>query len=321
MDERLLKELSEITEEERAYLNGATEVQKERYTQKDSFVAEAGLLLKDHRLISVRPHTRFMEFPEHSHNYVEIMYVAQGSITHVIDKEEIVLNAGDMLFLNQYAEHAIKKSGEKDIAINFLALPEFFDVPLHMMHDNNVIADFLVSVLRSKHSDAHYLVFHIGDEPVVENLMESMIYTAKDENANADLMNQYYMGIIFLFLVGHLDSLASVSSKSYKDIVTDATLRYINTWYRTGTLSKVCADFNLSESALSKIIKAKTGKTFQEHLLEKRFQKAKELLEQTNISIEEVALHVGYENFSFFYRQFKERFGVTPREYRLENRK
>lgn len=317
MDERLLKELSKITEEEQAYLNGEKEVQKERYTNKESFVAEAGLLLEEHRLISVRAHTRFVDFPMHSHNYVEIMYVVTGTITHIIDGEEILLNAGDMLFLNQYTAHEIKKSGKEDVAINFLALPEFFDVPLNMMSDNNVIADFLVSVLRSKHSDSHYLVFHIGDDPVVENLMESMIFTIKDENVNSDLMNQYYMGIIFLFLVGHPDSLSGVSSKSYKDIVTEATLRYINTRYRIASLSKVCADFNLSESALSKIIKSKTGKTFQEHLMEKRFSKAKELLEQTKISIEEVAYYVGYENYSFFYRQFKERFGITPREYRL----
>ena len=52
------------------------------------------LLLKRGQLITVRPHSRFVDFPEHRHNYVEIMYVAQGSITHCIEGKELVLHKG-----------------------------------------------------------------------------------------------------------------------------------------------------------------------------------------------------------------------------------
>lgn len=73
-------------------------------------------------------------------------------------------------------------------------------------------------------------------------------------------------------------------------------------------------------SVLSKTIKQSTGFTFQELLQRRRFQKAVMLLIETDLPIEEIAVAVGYENQSYFYRQFKERYGMTPRKYRLEHK-
>ena len=40
---------------------------------------------------------------------------------------------------------------------------------------------------------------------------------------------------------------------------------------------------------------------------------------RTDLAVEEIALDVGYENLSYFFRQFKSRYGVTPRAYRMMN--
>jgi AraC-like DNA-binding protein len=73
-------------------------------------------------------------------------------------------------------------------------------------------------------------------------------------------------------------------------------------------------------TTLSKLIKEKTGYNFQELLQRKRFQMAEHLLMDTDLTIEEIALDVGYENQSYFFKQFKNRYGVTPRRYRIENK-
>ena len=70
---------------------------------------------------------------------------------------------------------------------------------------------------------------------------------------------------------------------------------------------------------LSHEIKNRTGKTYTEHLQEKRLSQAAFLLKNTGLSVEEVALAVGYENKSYFHRIFTERFDTTPRKYRTEN--
>ena len=68
------------------------------------------------------------------------MYVAQGSITHCIEGKELVLHKGDVLMLNQQVVHSIKRAGYQDMGINFIALPEFFEVPLSMLGEENVLA-------------------------------------------------------------------------------------------------------------------------------------------------------------------------------------
>ncbi len=316
MDSILLEQLEKITPEEQAYMSGQADIDKSIYTNDSTFEIDSRLFLKEQRLVTVRPHTRFVDFPEHKHNYVEIVYICKGSITNCIGGKELIMKQGDLLLLNQHVKHSVKKAGQGDIGINFIALPEFFDIPLQMLSEHNVIADFLSSIFRSKDATPHYLLFQLESHKMIENLIENMILSIINENMKDDIINQYSMGMVFLYLMNHLESLKESSSQSYKDIVVQATLKYINTWYKEASLSKVAEDFNISVSNLSKIIKSDTGFTFREHLMRKRFQRAVMFLVETDMPVEEIAAAVGYENFSFFFRQFKTRYGMTPKQYR-----
>ena len=71
---------------------------------------------------------------------------------------------------------------------------------------------------------------------------------------------------------------------------------------------------------VSRIIKNETGSTFKNLLEEKRMNEACFLLKNTPLNIEDIALHAGYENLSFFYRLFQRKYGMTPRDYRISNR-
>ena len=73
--------------------------------------------------------------------------------------------------------------------------------------------------------------------------------------------------------------------------------------------------------SLSKMIKKTTGYNFKELLQRKRLSKAVELMCDTDLPISDVIAAVGYENNSYFHRVFKERYHVTPRAFRLENKK
>lgn len=322
MNQQLLVQLEEISKEEENYLKGDIDIDKEIYTSSATFEIDSARFIKENKLITVRTHTRFVDFPTHKHNYVEIMYVCQGTITHSINGKQMEMHQGDFLFLNQQVAHSVKRAGQKDIGLNFIALPEFFDIPRQMLKEQNVIADFLMNIFQSKQQEPQYLLFSLGCQKQIENIIENMIYSLKgdDENSTDDSINQYYMGIIFLYLVKHMDTLQKNSSKSYYEIAVEVTLKYIETHYRDANLQKVASDFNLSESTISKIIKQCTGKTFQEHLLNKRFQYAQSLLKETDIPIEDISISVGYENFSFFYRKFKQFFNLTPRAYRQQFR-
>ena len=120
MNSKLYEHFSRITEEEQAILDGNTEIQKQIYTNEKDFVIDSRKMLQRGKLIDVRHHTRFVHFPKHRHNFVEIIYMYQGTTTHILDNgEKVILEQGDLLFLNQNAEHEILPAGVNDIAINF----------------------------------------------------------------------------------------------------------------------------------------------------------------------------------------------------------
>lgn len=98
MHQELIRELSVITEEEQRILDGRTEIDQEIYTEKKDMVIDSSKLLQRGKLIQVRPHTRFVHFPEHTHNYIEVIYMCQGSTTHILNGNEVVLREGDLLF-------------------------------------------------------------------------------------------------------------------------------------------------------------------------------------------------------------------------------
>ena len=305
MRQELLEELLIVSEEEKRYRSGQENIEEQLYARESITEVEREKLLQRGRLVTVRPHSRFVHFPEHKHNYVEIMYVVQGSITHYIEGKELTLQKGDILLLNQHVVHSIKRAEYEDIGINFIALPEFFEVPLSMLNEKNVLAEFIIGALRQKNPVSHYLLFRLQENLQVENLMENMIASMLHEHANEDIMNQYSMGLVFLYLLEHLENLSHNSSIDY----------------RNANLTKIAEDTHQSVTVLSKLIKQKTGCNFQELLQRKRFETAVRLLLDTDLAIEEIALDVGYENQSYFFRQFRKRYGMTPRRYRVEHKK
>ncbi|MFB4321754.1 MULTISPECIES: response regulator [Paenibacillus] len=82
------------------------------------------------------------------------------------------------------------------------------------------------------------------------------------------------------------------------------------------TIKDIAQHFSFSPSHIGFLIKDKSGSTFNELLVQLRMEKAQELLKQPGLKIYEVADQVGYRYLPYFSRQFKERYGMTPLEFR-----
>ena len=127
--------LKEITEEENNILKGESEIDRNIYMQGKANTINSKKLLEAGKLITMRKHTRFIHFPEHTHDYVEVVYMCEGETTHIVDGKKIRLKKGELLLLGQSAKHEILEAGENDIAVNFIILPHFFDETLTAIGD------------------------------------------------------------------------------------------------------------------------------------------------------------------------------------------
>ena len=319
MQQALLDQLRKITEEERKILDGEAEVDKDLYTSGRDFTVDSRKMLKEGRLIAVRTHTRFVYFPAHRHNFVEVLYVCEGSLTNIIDGKKVVVNKGELLFLNQFTKHEILKAGQNDIAINFMVLPEFFDVAYSMTGNDNMLADFLVNVLRQDEERGEYLHFKVAEVLQIQNLLENIIYSLVTGRGNQNKINQTTMGLIFLYLMDSVQYVEMRLPNQYENMISMTTLDYIEQKYRTATLTELCTRLHLPMHVLSKMIKKSTGFNFKELLQRKRLNKAVELMCETDLPISDIIAAVGYENNSYFHRVFKEHYHMTPRVFRVKN--
>ena len=320
MTEELLRELRKITPEERRILEGKNEIERELYASGGSNIFDAKKLLDAGKMISVRPHTRFVHFPVHTHNYVEVIYMCSGSTHHRINGEDVTLRRGELLFLNQHAAQEIFPAGEEDIAVNFIMLPEFFEYGLKMMEtEENLLRDFIIDCLRGKNESYGYLHFKVAEILPVQNLVENLIWTIVNKQPNKRSINQVTMGLLFLQLMNHMDKLETDAGAGQQKLVI-TVLSYIEEHYREGELSKLAEELHYDVYWLSKEVKKRTGKTYTELVQTKRMNQAAYLLVTTSMSVMDVALAVGYENISYFHRIFQKHFGATPRGYRVHNK-
>ena len=315
----LLDRLSPITEEERKILDGNASIDRDiYYSGEKSRVMSGEKLLTAGKKISVRTHTRFVHFPEHSHDYVEMIYMCAGTTTHVIDRKELLLSEGEILLLRPGSVQEILPAGERDVAVNFIILPEFFDSVLTLLgEEDSPLKSFLIDCIKGG-SGAGYLHFKVSDVLPIQNLTENLIWTLINETPNKRNINQLTMGLLFLQLINHTDRL-DYSQEDEKLVVK--LLKYIEENYKSASLSELAAILHYDISALSREIKKATGKNYTELLLEKRLAQASFLLKNTSMTIDEISVSVGYENKSFFYTQFTKRYGASPRKFRLDTKR
>lgn len=316
MNQEILDRLGIITDEEREIINGRTEIDRNRYTEGRELVIDSKKMLEHGKMISIRPHTRFVHFPKHKHNYIEVIYMCKGETAHYIDGEKVVLKTGELLFLNQHATQEILPAGEEDIGINFIILPEFFDTAFEMMgEEENLLRDFLVGCLCFDPRYASYLHFQVADVLPVQNLVENMVWTLLSDQPNKRSINQVTMGLLFLQLMHYTDKI-SHTSESFEQKLIFQVLTYIDENYKDGELTELSALLNYNIYWLSRAIKRLTGRTYKELLQVKRLNQASVLLLNTRLSVTDISIAVGYDNTSYFHRIFRNYYGMSPKEYR-----
>ena len=108
-------------------------------------------------------------------------------------------------------------------------------------------------------------------------------------------------------------------SDSMKDDRLVTMINYIQANYQKVTLEDLAREFHLSTPYVSKYMKEKSGKTFGEHVTAVRLKRAKTLLKNGHMTVENIAASVGYPSPEHFTRVFKKEFHESPMQYRKSN--
>lgn len=163
-------------------------------------------------------------------------------------------------------------------------------------------------------------IYHARYKDLCQSMMEEMLYIAQ----HGDASPFHLIGHLYLFIDYFTQSAASMKLRQggrLRDFYIHEALVFIEHNFQNDiTVEDIAATCGLNRSYFGKIFKDTIGKSPQEFLMSYRMSKAAELLKLTDLSISDIGNAVGYLNQLHFSRAFKNIYGISPREWRNQNR-
>jgi AraC-like DNA-binding protein/mannose-6-phosphate isomerase-like protein (cupin superfamily) len=266
--------------------------------------------------ITFSRHPRFIEFPAHRHNFIELIFVYSGNITQIINGKQMVLNEGDVCILDTNVVHAFEAVGENDLIINVLMRKNYFNSALlSRLSNNSIMSDFLINAIY-KNTKNNYIVFPGSSNGKVRNFMTALLCEHYEKSMCHDEIINCYIILLFSELLTIYKNSEKKKTTNKEKVSISDLINYIESNYQTATLEKTAKYFNYHPNYLSRLLKEHTSKNFKQIITEQKLKEAALLLENTDLPIDVICKEIGYENLSFFYKKFKEMFECRPLTYR-----
>ena len=250
---------------------------------------------------------------DHTHDFIELTYMLKGHCLHIIDGHEYPASRGDMAFINYNSVHAMPPGGNAQY-INILIKPEFIDQSLQGSENAfSILAlkdfrDFSNTIPRG-----HLMMHFSGRErSQLESLMDCVDDAMNHKVPGSELIVRSCINIILTMVFRKMD----LPMKD-PNTLNNELLEYIRSNCTSPlSLESIATKAGYNPSYFSRLFKQYTGSTFSDYLVSCRIQVAAKLLEDTQMRVEDIISEVGYSNRTKFFKDFTEKQGMSPLQYR-----
>lgn len=265
----------------------------------------------------LKKNSRFCVTPYHVHDWIEINYLYSGSCTEYINDKEYKLKPGQVVLIDKDTPHKIGYTSKNDILVSIILRPSYLNANFFSrLSKENLMFAFFINAIQAEKEHNNFVFFKSEKNRKVALYMQELACEMIDPSAyNTDIIDSL-LTLVLCELMKVYDENNETLQDFAKDTSMAELLRYIETNYATCTLESTAAHFGLNSSYLSSLIKKRLGTNYRDLVLKQRMKIAVSYLRNTDLSITQIANHVGYENMNFFYKKFKEVFHCSPKEYR-----
>lgn len=253
----------------------------------------------------------------HWHHEVELLYICKGKFQIELNLENEFLYEGDFCFVNSGELHQLRGCHPGTVHDAVIFNPYILKFAYHDVIEDEVIEPFLAGITSLPH------IIRVGEDEYEEirAMFErfcSLRYYPDDMGYLEAKIDLYRM--LFLLkkkkMMVSSDSVLSAADKEkidrYKRIVT-----YVQEHFAEKVmLEELAEQVQCNPQYLCHFFKEIAGVPPIQYLISYRLERAKEMLRDTTKTVLEVSMDCGFDNVSYFIRQFKKAEGVTPREYR-----
>ena len=275
-------------------------------------------LIGSHNLLLKR-NSRFNEVPEHVHSYIELNYVYSGNCPQTIHGKEITLTKNQVLLIDTDCPHSISYLSENDIMISLMISKEFLkDHLFGQFSKESILSRFFINAITEKTDHDHYLLFHSENDRRISLFFQEFLCECFDPSINSKDILHHLFYVIIAQLINIYENDMSQDQTSDSQTYASSIIRYIEDHYKTCTQQSVSEHFHISPNYVSRVLKKHMGFTYMQLVHEKRLTVAAQLLTHSSLSVTSIANEIGYENVSFFYKKFYQKYHCTPKEYKLK---
>lgn len=255
----------------------------------------------------------------HWHDEAEFTLVTEGTGTYQVQLSSYEVKAGDLLFIPPAALHSITASSGSRLRT------ETYVFHMHFlgMHAADVCAVRYLTPITSQKLVPPALF--CSNHPLYSQIRGifldlNNVYAAKETGYELR-MKADFLTLIALLLPYCTESSSQTTLYSEHAAKLKVVLEYIDCHYTEelaiAQLASLCF---FSEYHFMRFFKKYIGMSCLDYIKNLRLEKAAELLEQGELSILEVSLSTGFCNLSYFYREFKKKYGMTPKQFRTHRR-
>lgn len=252
--------------------------------------------------------------PQHTHDAIEISFVTEGTGYQFINDTVVRVKRGDIYLLPVGTSHVYRPSSPDKVRSLGIINCVFRIEALSGYGDFPPEGTELHRALFHPETLAQPWFHHYDKDSAFTDLFHTMLAEYRQRQPGYEAVVQ----ALFIQLIAQLHRclLPPASVDHCRSKVQEA-IRFIKRNYQNAiTLKQVAEHSFLSESHLQKLFKQATGESFIAYVQNLRVHRCCELLKTTGMTVQQIAGLVGYQDMKYFHALFRQRTGMTPREYR-----
>lgn len=276
---------------------------------------ERGTRLFPFQLYRMNPMSRAGFIAHHWHKEIEILHALEGEFVLTSGQNSYLAQPSQIFFINTEQLHSIQPTA-------FPCRYDAFVFPLDLLcfEMQDYVQTYYLNPLYQKETVLPALLSQ--EKPFYNDIRRELIRISNSEKGNVCqdpfTIKLALLNIIqFLAVSGQIQN-ADTRSTGYRqsDLQKEILLYLSDHMHERLSLPDVSSQFGFSPKYFSRFFKKSFDKTFIQYVNDLRIKKACELLHNSNQSVMEISLNVGFKNLSYFIRQFKSATGRTPSQYR-----
>ena len=252
--------------------------------------------------------------PHRHADYWEFTLLTNGKINNVLNGKKTLVTANTVFYSTTKDEHYIKKAGNDSV--------RYINISVRETKILQILGVLSEGLAQRMIDDNHY--FSLSEDSV--NKIETIIYKINLLASNQcetknELLCAALLSILQTYIFTRITPYAKTESADNDKWMQTLSALTEKMEFPTYSVNDLCNKLGYSRMQLNRLFKLKFNKSPHQYLIDYKLRYARNLLRSTDMKIIDIALSAGYSSASQFQTNFKNKYGLTPNNFRKHSKR